>query len=327
MFDTEHAVGTSLGLYNDGYFSSPEHAQAFPKTINRAMSQKAFTLPESKPFAILGLGAGPGLPEIITARALKAAGYNPCVILTDMVSEAMADHYPGYGTDELDEDRIPWRKVLADNRKLVENEDIKAALTEFGSRVKISLATMRSALHYEDTEEAQLEVIEQVFAVLAKGGAFVLQEQAFPSQEEADLVRDVRKLVGKNTLYLTDDGFTALMDHVFGSDNVGASSCTPPPFIQTSADFRKRYDVSDAVYAKIMSLVKRRYEASEELQRADHLTLTNGKNPGWQRSTASKIMYGVKVGNSHQCGGDCAETCVAVKKKSTKKRLPVRAGA
>jgi SAM-dependent methyltransferase len=223
--------GIELGKYHDGYFGKEEIASVFGDAIMEIVDE----IPD-KP-VILGIGSGPGLPEILVKRLLEDHGKIPTLILSDKIEEAMGKHYEGFEPGENTEKRV------FDNKNMS---------IEDGT---IDIVIARSSIHYERRNKYRIKILEEVKRVLKKGGVFLNQELAISSQEEALFVKKERALAGKYASYITVEEEHKMYDTVFGKENVRLAKVQPSPLYDDAKNFCERFKIPDEKRKKMIKKI------------------------------------------------------------------------
>ncbi len=214
-------IGTGLGKLHDGYFGKAAIAEVFRNAVMEIVHE----LPDEP--VILGIGSGPGLPEIQVKRILEEVGKRPKLILSDKIGRAMKGHYKGFEPGENTE------KKVFDNKRM-----------QIGSE-SIDIVIARSSVHYEKTEAARLVVLREVQRVLKPGGVFLHQEHAISTQEEADFANMERGLVGKHSTHITTQRELEMHEMVFSEENVRLADVQPAPLYDDWKNFCKRFNLND----------------------------------------------------------------------------------
>ncbi len=232
--------GTNLGNLYGGYFADPENAKVFAQGINEPQIKKYLDSLERDP-VILGLGSGPALVECMVYRALENLGYKPRLIISDMNDEAMKSQY---SSCELPEN---VKKIVMDNKSM---KDIDSKT--------IDLVVTRASIHYEKTKSDRMRVLREVKRVLKKDGFFFNQDQAIPSESEADLANYERSLGGRYSNHITTAEIQNMHKEMFGWKNVRSAMKTPNPMHGTDNDLRERFAYLEEKREEAVQLIRKR---------------------------------------------------------------------
>ncbi|GEM_PF-5039535 len=234
--------GVDLGSYHGGYFKNPATA-ALLSDIYLSHLQKKRITPEEQvdPIRILGMGSGAALVEVILYRALKEAGYDIDLTMTDISENALSEYYPGYG---IGEDNPSVRKKVCDNKDLPFSDNT------------FDLVVARATVHYEKTMEARKQVLEKVKSVLIPGGLFLNQEHAIPSPEEALLHDGQRALGGRVSQHITAADVLESHEEVFGEDAVRLARLQPPALMTGDEDWAKKFKMNAQKQQELIYFVR-----------------------------------------------------------------------
>lgn len=258
--DKETVAGKPLEELYGGYLGNPEIAAYVARASEEPnIEERLKQLGESgEKIKILEVGAGTGIVGKSFAAHLYEKGLDIELTLSDRNIESFEN------TAEKDSN-FSINKIVLDNKELT----FKPKSFDF--------IVGRSFSHYEKDEADEIKVFQQVYEVLKPGGIFIDQATGFPTETEAELWRNIQRLIGKTTNLHTPEYTEQQLKQIFGEENISRAQDQPPLIHQTKQDFLKRFKLDER--SEIINQIREMIGEIPETKRASFQV--NDKDFSW----------------------------------------------
>lgn len=211
-------------VYGD-YFGNPKHFIPFIEALYEVVGQP-------REINVLGIGSNTGDLEEAVSASLSQQAFNVSLTISDVLEVGLNKNL-----------NQATQKVVCDNKALL-----------FGD-YEFDFVLARSVTHYEPTRADEIAVLSEVKRVLVDGGWFVDQPPALYTEDEAQLLADIHKLVNKPMNVQIYNQTKIMLGEVFSE--VLDATVRPPSMAADRAGFIARYKVTDSgVLDQVVQLIQ-----------------------------------------------------------------------